>query len=44
MGGMVWSARELYYGLVTLIYVRVDPPAGFRILGFVSIAPVTDEI
>ena len=43
-GGMVWSARELFYGVVTLIELGYDPPTGFGILGLVSIALVAAEI
>jgi len=44
MGGMVWRSQEWWYGLVTLIEVENDPPAGFRALGFVSLALVVGEI
>jgi hypothetical protein len=44
MGRMVWSARELHYGHVALIEVGYDAPAGFRILGLVSLSLVVAEI
>jgi hypothetical protein len=33
MGGMVWSAREWWYGRVTLLEVREDHPAGVCTIG-----------
>ena len=44
MGGMVWSARELWYGLVALIEVRRGPPAGFCDLCLRRIAMVVAEM
>jgi hypothetical protein len=32
MGGMVWGAREWWYGHVTLLEVREDQPAGVCVL------------
>ena len=44
MGGMVWSARELYYSHITLIRVGYDAPAWFCILVLVSLSLVVAEI
>ena len=44
MGGMVWSARELWYGLVSLIEVRKAPPAGLCSGRLAWIAMVVVEI
>ena len=40
MGGMVWSARELWDGVVTLIDVRGDPPVSGCMLGLTMVAIV----
>jgi hypothetical protein len=44
MGGMVWSAKESWYGLVTLIEVGYDPLTGVYMLGFTRIRLVVAEI
>jgi len=45
IGGMVWSARELLYGLVTLIDVTGDPFVSVYMLGLIrrerSVTPET---
>jgi hypothetical protein len=43
-GGMVWSARELYDGLVTLIGVTGDPSVGVCMLGLPMVGVVVVEI
>ena len=44
MGGMVWSAKESWYGLVTLKKVGYDPLTGVYMLGLTRIRLVVAEI
>jgi len=44
MGGMVWSARELFCGLVTLIDVTCDPVVGVCMLDLTRTAVVVIEM
>jgi len=44
MGGMVWSAKESWYGLVTLIEVGYDPLSGVYMLRLTRIRLVVAEI
>jgi len=44
MGGMVWSGRELLYGVVTLMDVGDDPPAGEDMVGLTGIGVVVVEM
>jgi hypothetical protein len=44
MGGMVWSTKESWYGLVTLIEVGYDPPTDVYMLGLTRIRLVVAEI
>ena len=44
MGGMVWSAKESWYNLVTLIEVGYDPLTGVYMLGLTRIRLVVAEI
>jgi len=44
MGGMIWSAKEGWYGLVTFIEVEYDSHAVFDGLGLVPLALVVAEI
>jgi hypothetical protein len=44
MGGMVWSARELFYGLVTLIDITCDLSVSVGVLSLTMVALVVVEI
>jgi hypothetical protein len=44
MGGMVWSAKESWYGLVTLIEVGYDPLTGVYLLGLTRIRLVPVDL
>jgi hypothetical protein len=44
MEGMVWSARELWYGDVILIDVKDDPSVSVCMLGLTMVAMVVVEI
>ena len=44
MGGMVWSARELWDGVVTLIDVRDDPSVSACMVGLTRIGVGVVEI
>jgi hypothetical protein len=44
MGGMVWSARELFHGLVTLIDVTSGVSVSVTMLGLTMVALVVVEI
>ena len=43
MGGMVWSARELHYGHVTLIEVGDESPTGEDVVRLTIIGMVVGE-
>ena len=44
MGGVVWSARELYDGVVTLIDVTSDPSISVCMLGLIRKVMLVVEI
>jgi hypothetical protein len=44
MGGMVWSARELWDGVVTLIDVRDDLSVSICMLGLTMVGVVVVEM